>query len=265
MRSSRLFWALILILLGLLFLGNNLGVININVWTLIWPLFLILLGVWFLLGNLWGPKDIPAEEASIPLGDAEEARVVVKHGVGRLSVDDSAEEGMLASGRFANGLEPEIRTTGSRLDVVMKPHSSFWLAPWNWPAARGLQWDFGLNPRIPLDLTFETGAAETHLNLESLQVKNLVLTTGASSTEITMPAQAGMTRVKVEAGAASVKFRIPEGVSARIEAEAGLASVEVDTARFPGSGKFYQSADYDTAENKIHFQIETGMAAIEIR
>jgi hypothetical protein len=74
-----------------------------------------------------------------------------------------------------------------------------------------------------------------------------------------------MTNFKVEAGAASLVIFVPEGVAARIEADAGLATVTVDQNRFPKQGGIYQSENFENAENKVDIRIETGMASIDIR
>lgn len=182
-------------------------------------------------------------------------------------LDASADEGKLVSGTFANGLNAQVKKVDSGLDVVLQPNTRDFpemFFPGNWIGGRGLSWDFGLSKEIPLKLVFETGGAETHLDLTDLQVKDLVLKTGASSTEIKLPSKAGTTSVKLEAGAASVAIRIPEGVAARVEAEAGLASISVDQERFPKQGGIYQSEDFETAPNKVDIRIETGLASIEI-
>ena len=59
------------------------------------------------------------------------------------------------------------------------------------------------------------------LDLRDLKVTDLKLETGASATEVTLPASAGFTRVKVQAGAARVDMRVPGGVAARIKTSAG--------------------------------------------
>ena len=273
MRTSRMFWAILLVGLGFLFLANNLGLRSRNVWSMIWPVFLILLGISFLLGSSGGPAGMVLEEGTVPLEGAEGAKVIVKHGAGKLTVDGSAESGTLASGTFANGLDARVTRDGNQLDVVMKPKSPIFpdvMFPWNWTTGGGLQWDFGFTRDIPLNLVFETGAVDAYLDLTDLQVKELILKTGASSTNLTLPAGAGFTRVKIEAGAASVKIHIPEGVAARVEAEAGaevgftLTSLSVDQNRFPKVNDYYQSAEYDSAENKVEIRIESGLGSIEI-
>lgn len=267
MRTNRIFWAVILVAVGFILLANNLGLFNVNLWRLFWPTLLIVLGIWFLVGTATGTGEFVMEEGSVDLGDAESASIVVKYGAGRMQLDASAAAGKLVSGTFANGLDARVNQVGSKLDVVLQPHSRTFpvvFFPGNWIGGKGLNWDLGLSKEIPLNLVFEVGASETLLDFTDLIVKDLVLKTGASSTEVKLPAKAGTTYFKVEAGAASLVIHVPDGVAARIDAEAGLASVSVDQKRFPKQGGIYQSADFETADNKIDMRIETGMASIEI-
>lgn len=268
MRSNRIFWAIVLVGLGFLLLADNLGFVNINIWGLFWPAMLILLGIWFLVGTATGSSNIEMLEGSVDLDGAESASITVKHGAGKLILNSSADSGKLVSGTFANGLDALVTKDGNRLKVVLQPQSRAFpdvFFPGNWMTGRGLMWDFGLSKELPLDLVFETGAVDAQLDLTDLQVKDLVLKTGASSTDIKLPAGAGFTRLKIEAGAASVVLHVPEGVAARVEAQAGLASVSVDQNRFPKQNGYYQSADYEGAKNKVDIRIETGMASIEVK
>jgi hypothetical protein len=268
MRTNRVFWAILLVGLGFLFLASNLGFITVNVWGLIWPAILILLGISFLIGTSRGSVDMVQEEGSVDLDGAASATVRIKHGAGVISMDSSADPGKLVSGTFTNGLDAGVKRTGDKLDVVMQPERWIFpdlMLPWNWISNRGYQWDFGMTKEIPLNLVFETGAGEAKIDLTDLQVKELKVGTGASSTEIKLPAKAGMTHVKLEAGAASVVIFVPEGVAARIESDSGLVSIEIDQNRFPKVNGYYQSQDYDGAENKADIRISSGVASIEIR
>ncbi len=267
MRSNRVFWAAILVGLGFLFLANNLGLMSLNVWSLFWPGVLILLGIWFLIGTRRGTSGLVMESGSIDLEGASKASVVVKHGAGRLSVSGGVESGLLVSGSFANGLDARVKKDGDLLNVVMQPQTPPFpevIFPWTWMSGRGFEWDFSFARDVPLDLVFEIGAVDAHLDLSEILVKNLALKTGASSTDLIMPAGAGMTHLKVESGVASVKIQIPQSVAARIETKSGLASISVNQSRFPKQNGYYQSGDYETAENKVEIRIETGVGSVEI-
>jgi hypothetical protein len=248
MRRGTTFWGLLFILFGTVLLLQSLGILQFRVWPLIGPAFLVLLGVWILFGALYRPK-VRADQVSVPLEGAREARVTIHHGAGRLELGALSSSDKLADGTFGGGLDVRARKSGDILDVDLRvPSDAGWAFPWPL-GSRGLEWTFGLNNSIPLTLAFETGASESRLDLTNLRVTALTLKTGASSTQVLLPANAGNTRVRIEGGAASVGLRLPSGVGARVRFRGGLAAVNVDSQRFRGVGDLYETADYATASN----------------
>lgn len=263
MRRSGLFWGSILIVFGVLLLLQNFGILRVNVWGVFWPTLLILLGLWTLWG-VFGPKRAAAaEQVTIPLDGASRARLRVGHGAGRLEVSGGAGPEELVAGSFGGGLDYQTQRNGDALEVRMRTPSD--VVPWMWGPGGSRDWSVRLNSAIPLTLDFGTGASESHIDLSDLRVTDLKLETGASSTHLTLPANAGHTQAEIEAGAASVNIRVPEGVAARIRVEGGLISTDVDTSRFPQLGGLYQSADYDSASNRVDLRIEGGAGSIKVR
>ncbi len=263
MRRGNLFWATLLIAAGVLLLLNNLGILRVNVWGIIWPLALIALGV-SALWRVFSRRDVETEHAVIPLDGARRARVKIKHGAGKLEIFADAGGINLAEGDFGGGLELDTHHVGDGLEVEMRMPDMV-VAPWNMPWGGSLTWSVGMNPEIPLMLDLETGAGEAELNLTDLQVTDLRLRTGASSTRVQLPAQAGQTRVDLASGASSIVLYVPQGVAARIRAKGGLSAVSIDESRFPRFGDIYQSPDFDTAANRVEVSAETGVGAIEVR
>lgn len=268
----RSFWAIFLILIGVLFLLGNLGIIQGDVWRFVWPLFLIVLGVLFLLGatgrgRRW--SSVPRVNDSVPLEGASSSQITFKHSAGRLNLNAGSDANLLLVGSFGGGVDKQVRKSGDRLDVVLQTDArnwTEWIGPWGWSSGQGmLDWDISLNPSIPLSLKFETGASQTTLDLSALRVTELSIHTGASATEITMPANAGSTRARVESGAASVKVRIPQGVAARISGKMGLGALDVDQRRFPLRGGGYESDDFVTAANRIELQVDGGVGSVDVR
>ncbi len=263
MRKSGLFWGIILLIIGLLLLFSNLGIITIEIWSAIWAVLLIIVGLGILWSVLSG-ADAQGQEVMIPLEGASSARIRVAHGAGRLRVDAGAASDALAEGTFSGGLDYRADRRGDELDVEMSPPGFLtMLAPWNWGRDR-LGWSLRFNDDIPLSLAFETGASDARLDLSELQVTNLELETGASSLRVTLPARGGHTEARIEAGAASVSVRVPPEVAARVRVKGGLASIEVDEARFPRKGRFYQSPDYGTADNRVDLEVEAGVASLKV-
>ena len=266
MKRSTLFWGTLLVLAGALLLLDNLNLLPIRMWDLFWPTMLILLGGWILINSLTSKRTFESEHLQIPLEGATSVRLKVNHGAGRLHLSAGAGLANLAEGDFVGGLDLRMDDEGQEMDVEMSvPSRNFPTGPWMW-GRQSLDWNVKLNPEVPIRLDIRTGANEADINLAGLQVSELRLATGASSTRLGLPESAGFTRVKVEAGAASVSVRVPSGVAARIHTEGGLASISVDKARFEALGSgYYQSTGFDSAENKVELDVSAGVGSVDIR
>lgn len=265
MRRSYIFWGAILILLGGLMFLNSAGIRlprGINAMQLFWPSVLILLGGWIMFGYfLRGNAE--EEQVAIDLQGANQASLKLSHGAGRLVLGSGAASGQLLSGTFAGGVKQHAHRSGDSLDAHIEARP-FVLPPFfgGW---QGLEWNINLNRDVPLALKLETGASQSELDLRDLKVTDLKVSTGASKTDVTLPANAGATTVKVELGAASLDMLVPQGVAARIRAEHGAAAIEIDTARFPYSNGIYESTDYSSAQNKADIKIEAGAGKVTVR
>ncbi len=263
MRRGQIFWGVVLVVVGLaLLLGL---VFDFNVWSILGPLALILVGLYILWSVLVGPPAEEVEVLALPLEGAQAAKVTLEYGAGRLFVAGGVSPGELLSGEFGGGVRAHTERHADRLAVRLRPGADVWVWPWSWWSPRSRDWRVALSPEIPLELRLETGALDARLDLSDLLVTDLRLSTGASSSDVILPAAAGFTRVKIEAGAASVVLRVPEGVAALIKTEVGLASVDVDRSRFPRVQGAYRSPDYDVAEHRVEIRVEGGLGSISVR
>ncbi|MFZ6027338.1 MAG: LiaI-LiaF-like domain-containing protein [Chloroflexota bacterium] len=262
MRRGNLFWGFVLIIGGAVLLLNSMGFFrNIDIWNIFWPTFLILLGIWLIVGRLFWHAG--SQSAEVALDGANHGRVVFKHGAGRLTVRAGDETGELLKGEFGGGIDVGTRRHGDQLEATLSvPPASI---PWFGGAGYTIDWDVALNRQVPLSLEFNTGAGENNFDLTHLQVEEVHLQTGASSSVIRLPDNAGFTRLSVESGAASVSIHVPENVAARIRTSGGLASFNINTARFPRSGEINQSIDYETAANKADIDIQTGVGSVDVQ
>lgn len=264
MRRANIFWALVLMVVGALLLLSNLGLLNVNAWQLVLPAFLILVGIWFLLRPGWRQGLAEREHVEIPLQGASRARLRIRHGAGRLQLDGSARPDLVVSGDFPGGLSHRERREGDLLELRMRISEEvrFGFAGGWMPGM--LDWSLGVNRSVPLEVEMRGGASENMLDLTETQVKRLDLRTGASSTEVLLPRNAGQTQVFIRAGAASVDLRVPPGVAGRFRMRRGLTGLRVDETRFPRFGDVYQSPDFGTAANKVDAVIDSGVGSIEI-
>ncbi|MFN2299362.1 MAG: hypothetical protein ACK2UB_10970 [Anaerolineales bacterium] len=266
MKYGAIFWGTLIILIGSALLVGNL--LSVNVWPFLWPTAIIFAGVWIIVWSQIRPKAVAEESVSIPLQGAGRAEVRIRHGAGRLDVQGGAGPHEAVSGTFTGGLRHIANRRGDVLDVEMSVPTDLWMnfgGPWIFGPWTPILWNVRLTEDVPLGLDLETGAGESHIDLSAVKAEDIRLKTGASSTEMTLPARAGKSRVKVSSGAASVVLRIPDGVAARITVESGLAGISIDPQRFPRSADGYQSADYAAAQNAVDIHIETGVGAVTVR
>ncbi|MGQ9682406.1 MAG: hypothetical protein ACUVX9_07715 [Anaerolineae bacterium] len=266
MKRHTVMWALILIGAGALFLVESLGLLpaGVRAWGLIWPLALLGLGVWVLYSVLVRRPSVAMERGSIPLAGARQARVRLHHGAGRLVVGAGAAPELLLSGEFAGGATLRTHREGDLLVADLSPTDPARAMFGPWGPNSPFDWSLRLNRDVALALELEVGASDNRLDLAELQVNELILKTGASAADVTLPAHAVLTRVRIDAGAAGVKVRVPQSVAARIRAEGALAETAVDTVRFPRAGDGFQSPDYDTAANRADIEIHAAVGSVQV-
>ncbi len=262
MNRSALFWGSLILIIGSLLFFENIGLIPGG---LVWPIILIFLGVWLLFGRRLFRRTGKQDSLAIPLMGISDAEIVLEHGAGKILVTSSDDSTVLLSGTFGGGVDHSINQMGATAKLKLRvPSGVFNGLPW-FGGYDGLNWNIKINREIPIKLVLKTGASENELNLDDLHVTDLRIETGASSTRINLPSHAGSTTAKVEAGAASVDMRVPDGVAARIYLQSGLSGINIDTSRFPRTGNTYESSEFTSAINKIDIKIETGVGSITVR
>jgi hypothetical protein len=265
MRRNQLFWGIVLLLVGGLLLVNEMGIKLPNgmaLTELFWPVILIFGGIWVLFGVFFR-GNLETENASIDLQGATTANLKIKHGAGELKIHSGANVNEFAHGSFAGGLDHKANRNGDRLEVRMRPARDVMDFPFLGPRSQ-LDWDVALNAEIPTALTLNVGANKSALDFHDMNITDLKLETGASDTRLTLPAR-GRFRADLDLGAASLEVIVPDGLSARIRATIGAADLKIDQSRFPRSGSYYQSPDYESAVNAVDITIDAGAASIKVR
>lgn len=257
-RVGPIFWPILLVAIGVVFMLSNLGLLPFSPWELwrLWPLILVVIGLDILLEISLRRGQPGGERLSIDWDTLPEAKVSFEFGAGELRVGAGAGEGKLLEGEFTRDVEYQLRA--EQLRVYSRPE---WWGWWGW---RERRWDVRLTGDIPLRLRFQIGACQSDLDLSELRVTDFSLEAGAAETHVRFPRAAGTTRARVRAGAASVKLAVPEGVAARITATMAIGSLDVDARRFPRAGSEYVSPDYATAANKLELSVEGGVGEVRV-
>jgi hypothetical protein len=261
MRNSSAYWGVVILLAGLILLLDVFDIISVSPWDLIFPMFIIALGIWILWFALRKPSsEVVVEE--IPLNGTEEATIQIKHGAGKFSLTDGDNPLMLMQGKFGGGVVKKVQKQGSKTNVRLEmPSFNF---GFDWAPGGSINWDLKFNREVPLSIDFQSGAGDMVLDLSKLKVSNLTYKSGASANKVLMPENAGFTDARFSTGVSTLNIQIPDGVSAQIQAKAGVSAVNVDTKRFPRIGNYYKSPDWETATNKAAITIDVGVGSVEI-
>lgn len=266
MKTQRIIWGAALIGLGVFLVLQRTGFLpeGVNAWGIVFALLLIAFGItWIVSAGKGFTKGIP-KHLSIQQENAASATIQLDYGAGELIVKGGTTLGTLVEGDFLEGVEYSSRVEDSALIVNLRTPSVDWgiLPVWE---MRQRRWDLVLAQNIPVSLVFNNGANSSNLDLEQVVVRELQINTGASNTEIRMPASAGHTNAIIKAGAASINVSIPANVAAKILVAGAISSVNIDTQRFPRRADVYLSPDYESAVNRLDLRVECGVGSVNIQ
>ncbi len=322
-NKSNLFWGVLLIGLGVLFLGQNLEWFQIH-WSFgdiakYWAILLILAGIAALLherktvfnsasailiafaiplalytcvsdgvGNI---KDAIGEDIHIDLDDDEEedstgVRDFEKSQYYKIDWTPETKEATLKlkGGAVAFELLNESKEKLFEAKATMFTKNGFTLVEETQNSSKII--DFQQNGKIKGNIHFDRGDAsnkvEVSLNaaptwnldlgvgvgkldfdLEKFKVKTLNLQTGAADVEIKLGNLQQNTDVKVEAGLAKVKFKIPKEVACEVRFEGALNEKELDNFQKVEEG-LWRTDNFSSSNKKIKFSIEGGLSSFEI-
>jgi hypothetical protein len=261
MKRGNIFWGICLIILGGLFFLRESGIVS-NVFGWFWPLVLIMLGGWILIERfIPAEAGDPGESFSVDLQGAAKMELDFELGAGSVQLAGGAAPGTAVSGTQATGMEMKNSLVGDTLEVKIEAGPSF--LPFLGPS--GGVWQLQLNRDLPVTLKMAAGASTLDLDLTDLKVTNMKIEIGASTLKVKLPANAGSTSVDIDSGAATLDLSVPQGVALRLRAQQGASSFHIDQARFPMQAEgLYQSADYDTAANKVEIDLDGGANTVNI-
>ena len=251
MRNGTFFWGAVLILLGVLMLFGKL--------EYFWPIALIVVGGW-VVASAYFRGSARTEPVAVDLQGAREVSLKLNHGAGHLKIGGGASAGKALEGECTEGVRVDSHRSGDRLEVRVGADAI--VVPFI-GMTRGLDWNLRLSNEVPFTLDLETGANQSVVDLREVRVTRLNVQTGASSTDITLPAT-GNVIAEAHVGAAELKMRVPTGVAGRVRSQSGLAEINVDRARFPYSNGVYESPDFGTNPNRVDLTIEAGVGKVSV-
>ncbi len=254
-----------------------------------------------LLGSLNGcislkpNSKILTQQFSEPLGGASTSRVDIHASTGNLVIGRlEGNEEVLASGSLQY---LENQSTPSRSVNVSAGLATFSLRsdaigklrlPLPWRASKGaLEWQIKFNPKVPLDLTLYSGEGAVKADLAGMAITRVSAESGGGAVDVTLPDNAaalsvlaktgggnvtvlvgrglsGKNLVNAQTGGGKVVIHLPSGLAARITAATGWGKVRVESTFVQLDPKTYQSADYESASDKVEISLASGAGDVTV-
>lgn len=306
MRARQgVFWPLLLIALGIVFLLSNFGVISGISWLAVaslWPLLLILIGLDIAFARRWPLPALAAEvlviaagiaviayspnlspgifvfsdgdgpgvaDVTVPRGDATELALSLNAGATR-SYRVTGGANALVEAQSANPIL-RVRVSGTtrgtvRLDQV----SSGFVRP-----ATSDDIQIRLPSDLPTSITINVGAGEFDVDLSGVRLTDARVNLGASSMRFVLPKPtSGNVDVRMNGGASTITIVVPDGVEARIATTGGFLSLRSDNTRLGtggatggciACGSTIETSGYGAASNRVTVTISAGASSIVVR
>jgi hypothetical protein len=298
------FWPLLLIALGLIFLLQNFGFISGVSWRAVaslWPLILVLIGLDIAFARRWPVPTLVAEvlviaaglalvayspnlapgvfvfgdgagpgdsDVSVPRNNATQLALTLNGGGTRsYHVIGGADQLVEAHSTSA---DLRLRTSGAtRVDVRLDQTSNGFFVP-SGPGDVQIR----VASDVPTSLTINVGAGEFDVDLSDVRATDARINIGASSMRFVLPKPSGDVAIRINGGASSIAIVVPDGVEARIVTTGGLLSLRSDNTRLGSGGgtggcvacgSSVETSGYGAAHDRVTLTISAGATSIVVR
>jgi hypothetical protein len=302
MKFRNIFWGIILIFLGVLFILSNLNLIHFDwfyLWRL-WPVILILWGVsilpahnlikmfltlvvlagtvYFMVDNTvaWEKGNSWNIERWDEWDEAENLPVNQNFSI---PYDDSVSSATLeldlAAGSFYiddstnNLIDFEKRGDKVKYSYNIKRMDDNAVIKIEREKSqivvgkKNHSVSLNLNAEPVWDLNLDVGAAALEFDLSDFRVRNLDLEGGAASLEIRLGERYQEIYVNIDAGASSIVLAVPESSGCDLKINTVLSGKTIQGFEKTEKGH-YRTENFDEAENKIFIEVDAAVSSYEI-
>lgn len=293
-RRPSLTGPFILIGFGVMFLLNNLGVLDWTMWDVVfrlWPILIIAAGLDLLIGGRsgWGAilslvllvalvagalwlfgadlttrQALRAREVEQAAHGVTEADVTISPAVGVLRVVALSDSKNLVSGVIlplsGEQVDQSFTTQGNKATFSIDSEGTFGPVFGGWGDKQ--TWNLGLSPDVLLSLEFSIGAGQSDLDLAGLTVTDLDASIGVGRAIVRLPAQ-GDFEARISGALGQLVIHIPEGLECRIHFDTALVgrSIPPDYQRQDST---YTSAGYASASNRVDLEVDLAVGHVTI-
>lgn len=289
-NAGSIFWGLLLVLVGGLFLVNNLDIADVNfasLWQL-WPLLIVAVGLSIIpikgklgtvltaiftvaaltlvtltaLGyvNPQADNKTVTRNAVIKTAEVEKLRLNIGGGAGTININsaDTDEVKAKLQSSFAK-LHNESSVKGDTQNIeISMDGQGHWL-----PGSYKNDLTVTIPESLPVELIMDAGAISIEGDLSKLELTRLDIDSGASSIDLKLGSLATVNRVSIDVGMSSVQLSLPKNIGTQVEIDSGLSSRTLPGLKEVAKNRF-ESDNFDKATNKAIITGSIGMASFDL-
>ena len=288
-RVGRIFWGLLLVLIGGLILASNYGLVSVDWFNLLrlWPLFIVAIGLSVLTVRGWAgrllsvvfvilalcavtyaliyaPQDTRQTSTynitSQKIDSATAADINIKTGLGQLDIN-TANQTDVAQAHLESNIsnltnDTTLASTTQITNIITDATSG-------WPVGNvDNRLSVNVTRSLPIKLNLDIGASNITADLTLARLQNLDIKSGATKSDIKLGDSEDLTTVSLDSGASSFLIRVPvsSGVIVKLD---GVTSNHLDG--LVKIGDTYKSANYESATKKINIVGRLGLASFTLK
>ena len=295
-RRRGMFWPLVLIAVGVVFLLGNYGLVQpVSFLALLalWPVLLVLLGIDIAFARRWPIETLAAEvviiglalllaatqpnalslttfsfggsggcadprsSVSVPRGSLQSLSVTINGGAARYHLAGGASAAMEANAAYDELCLTARDASSGRGDVRLSQGGT--------RVGGDNDITVKLANDLPASVTVNAGAGEFDLDLHDLKITDARLNIGASSTTVVLPHPSGDVVIRADGGASSVVIEIPADVEARVTVSGGLVSASTSNGRTTKAGNVIETSGYAAAKDRVTVNVTGGATSVAVR
>ncbi len=300
MKPLRIFWGLLILFIGIIFLAVNTGLIATDVWTnfiLFWPILIVLFGLGLILRNsfiyflvavimiaatfyfaLSDPYNWQKEEENkaqilaqnfVQNYDSSINNCVLSLDLGAavLNVEsiDDPDSNSLLRGNYEGMKDFEVirNDTGGTSTISIKEKSTEKFVLNNLEKRRSM--NLSLSNRLPFEFRVNSGASKVDLDFSDVSVKKLTLNAGASKVNVKLGNKIDEMESEVNAGASDLTLTIPKDYGLKIESNSVLLGKNFGGIELEKSEKNnYETKGFNESKKKITINLSSGVSKLSL-
>jgi hypothetical protein len=262
-QYRSLFWPILLIGVGVVWLLGNLGWIptpSLRLLLRLWPLILIVIGLDIIFGRrspviggliglgavtlviallFFAPSlglealepsgELKTLTFSEPLGSATSARITLDLERYPTTIEALSASDLLIDAELETYTDVDFSARGDRdKSVSLEPVTDYGFnLDWIDTIGSDVRWEIGLSPDVPIDLTVDIGSGSATIDLMYLEISELEIEGGSGSAYLTLPESSSQYSANIDGGSGSFDIEFESGAEVRAEMSVGSGSFDI--------------------------------------